>query len=106
MIAFLYIAVSLGVLAVWIWTQATWMRMLRDANGTRPFITLTVGIGWIVTGLSAIFAGIAVAIDFDALAYVLGTLHAVGSISVCLLMWRLHYRLHQVLTHSDPVRES
>lgn len=100
-------AVAYGVLGVitlglWVATQITWLRWLRHANGTRPFIALTLNIGL----LSSIEALIFVLLIFNgtpstSAGWVAGVAYRLVSIFICGLMWELHRRLHDFVRSGE-----
>lgn len=86
---------SAVVFGAWCVTQVTWLSWLRSANGRRPFIELTMRVGWAMTALSAFFVIFAIVRPPDEpVSWVLGLYSRAVSAYVCFAMWKLHERVH------------
>lgn len=95
MVSWLYVVLSLFTCGAWTYTQATWLRWLAQANGTRPFIMLTLGVGWVMFGLSVALAIVALVASPLHMAHLsFGILFNCGALVICSLTWSLHSRLH------------
>lgn len=84
-------------LGLWLITHGLWIKALRQANGSRPFIGLTVAVAWIMTALSVTMVVSTVVSQPDSdTEYILGYIYMLCSLAVCISMWHLHYAIQQI----------
>ncbi len=95
----LYLGASVLTLGVWLVTHVLWIKSLYAANGSRPFIALTVTVAWIMTTMSAVLvATMVVHPPHDGLEQATGYVYMLCALAVCLAMWHLHHELGRLIT--------
>lgn len=103
MAQYIFGAFSILTCAIWIGTQMTWLRWLGKANGNRPFIRLTLSVGWVMTVFCAFLLG-STLLDppHTKIHYVAEVSYRFIALAVCFLMWQLHDQLHDLMRrHED-----
>lgn len=90
---------SAVVLIVWMYAMITWTRELSDANGTRPFIRMSIGVSLVSSTMAGIYM-ISILLDptFTPRGYVIGFASRAGSLLVWVLM---HNMMSHVNAHVD-----
>lgn len=93
------VLVGLGLLAFALWStlEFTWLRLLKGANGSRPFVSSTLRVGHIFffdSMMFFIFPFLLVNDDHNNLFWAVLIAHRAVSLTGAIVLWQLHLAIN------------
>lgn len=92
---------GLSVVSASLWTAAglTFMRDFRDANGRRPFISMTLSVSVIMTVMAFAFLVTWFTDPPRGAQWIVSISTRLGNLTVCYFVWQLHDRIVSYVKH-------